>query len=244
MIKSVSQLWFQFDKLKVKLTANILNQGYQDTYYTLYEKDELDYLTFNSPFSIVLQYKDNFYDSSKVVHITELNIVRFVRGLTQLKSTLSNENLFIYNKGGGMKYCGTEDDIIKLSLGRGEFLELEPGVVYVDENTELPGVKFRINTKENEAGITIDEFETLLWKFQRTNIGAEGIQLLTLKALTEDKINKNIERTTKSRSSSKPSIFELKEKQEEYVEDNRRVDSKTEKPTSLLDIMGVENEQK
>lgn len=239
MIKSVSQIWFQFAKiLQIKLSVRLQDMGQVDSYYSIYTKDELNYLTFNSSSTVVIQIKDpnTLWDMSKSVHVNDINIVRFNRGLLQLQQRLSNPNLFrYYKRDGGIEYCGTKEDRITIQLGKNEFLELEPGVIFISNDNCIPGVYVRLNKKANEVGISIDEFEAIARKFSRVDIGTEGLHLIIARLQLENRLQHVLPEVPKQKP--KASIYEGKNQtRQEYVKDNRVNYQKTTEPKSLFDL--------
>ena len=117
-IKSVSQTWFRpTEQLHIKLVVNLLDASMRDSFYSIYENGELDYLVFNSSSSVVFQYskKGEPWEISKSIHINDNNIVRMNRGLNDMRTILSNPNLFLYHKrDGGIEYNGTEKDKVSI----------------------------------------------------------------------------------------------------------------------------------
>lgn len=237
MIKKVSQLWFHINELTIKLVVSLVDYVGKDSFYSIYRQEDWEYVTINQFAKIEFQYKDTtLWDNSKTIHISDNNIVRLNRGIRQIQTCLSNPDLFRYHKrDGSIEYCGTKEDKVNISLGKGEFLELEPGVLFVDSNTCIPGVLFRINKKRNEVGVSIDEFEAIAYKLLRTNIGLEGQQLLITKLLMEERIRNVMMDAPKEKP--KASIFAKKDPKE-YVEGELRPRVKKEdKPQSLEDLL-------
>lgn len=192
-IKSVSQTLFkQTDsKLTIKITTNVLDGMDETTYYNLYETDRYDYLSININSYINIQYKAESlaYDRNQTVRITDNDLYQLNKKLMEFYKKLTRSDMFTYYKSGIITCNSRRDDIMTISLKSGGFLELEPGVILdKNTNTALPGVYLYINMKDQKAEISIDEFEFLLYKFSRIDINSEGIKLITLKLLLEDKI--------------------------------------------------------
>ena len=232
-IKSVSQTIFkQTDsKLVIKLSSVVLDGMDEISYYNLYETDRYDYLSVNVNSYITIQYKAESlaYDRNQTVRITDNDLYQFNKKLMDFYKKLTRSDMFTYYKSGTITCNSRRDDVITISLKSGGFLELEPGVI-VDKNTNsaLPGVYLYINMKDQKAEISIDEFEYLLYKFSRIDINSEGLKLIMMKLLLEDKLTPTKSRVLDNdtqitsdpirRSQNKPvSIFDAEQKIERVV---------------------------
>lgn len=232
-IKSVSQMIFkQTDsKLLIKLTSTVLDGADDINYYNLYETDRYDYLSININAYITVQYKveSMAYDRNQTVRIIDSDLYQLNKKLLDFYKRLTRSDMFTYYKSGIITCNNRRDDTITISLKSGGFLELEPGVI-IDKNTNsaLPGVYLYVNMKDQKAEISIDEFEFLMYKFSRLDINAEGMKLIMMKLLLEDKITPTKRRviensyspTTDYSQSRRPvvtSIFDAEEKTERVI---------------------------
>ena len=94
-------------------------------------------------------------------------------------------------------------------LGNGQYISLQPSIVYDKENNPLPGVLLCINISANVVSITIDEYESLMNIFETTNLTSESLQLfnsyLAISNMNTDRITLAVDKP-KSSNIKKPVI--------------------------------------
>lgn len=227
------------DKLKIKLSVSLLDGFNKDSFYSLFETQGYDYLTLNILSNVVFQYKSEVWDRNQQLHINDSNIFMFNRKLNEFYTRLTRQGLFSYFKNGNITCHPVKEDIVTIALKGGEYLELEPGVIFDTNKEPLPGVYMSINVSENRVDLSIDEFEAILYKFAKIDIGTLGLQVLQTKLLLEDKL-KELKHSPSGydRVAPKPNIFQaLEEEKIENVEEiiDRRV-PKIEPVKDIFDL--------
>ena len=228
-IKSASLILLKpTDKLTVKLSVGLLDGFGKDSFYSIYDSGNGDYLTLNMASNIIIQYKpsgDIPYHPNQIIHINDTNIYRFNRILQDFYKIIIKPDMFTYYNNGTIKCNNTDNDKVSHMLRGNEFIEFEPSVVYDNKDHPFPGVLMRINEKSNQVDLSIDEFESLMYKFSQINITELSLQLINSRLLLEDKI---IESKKDKCIGYKPkptvgNVFEkqIEKEQVEEVVDNR-----------------------
>ena len=214
----------------------------RDSYYNIYESDAgLSYLTLNPACYVVFQYKEpgGTWDRSQTIHINDETIYQFNKGWQRFYRTLTRPDMFSYGKDGNISCNGTKKDKEVIQLRNGEIMELEPAVIF-DKTTPLPGVNIYINHSENKADLSIDEYEAVMYKFSRIDIGSQGMQLIITRLLLDKQLAETKSETDPGFRNKQPTmnIFQRKENSQvqEMVEDNRVVTQK-ESIKTLDDIL-------
>lgn len=190
MIKTVSQVLLRpTDKLVIKLSVGLLDGNGKESFYSLYSAEMYDYLTFNTSANVLIQYKSNEpYDRNQYIHINDMNIFHWNKELNKFYQKLQRKDLFIYYKSGVIELNAYETDKQSIALRGGEFVELEPAVVFDKNNTALPGVNMRINIKDHVVDLSMDEFEAICYKFRNLDIGAAGMRLVLARLIVDEKM--------------------------------------------------------
>lgn len=193
MIKSVSHIILQPTKnLNIKLMVIVTDyKDGIDSYYSLYESVQGDYLTFNFNPRVILQYKPDskIWDPSQSICIDSGNILTWVTGINQFYKDVQNPDLFTYFDSGSIQ-CNHPDRYHKvIQLRHSGFVELIPTVI-ADGSSVYPGIAMSFNMKDNRVELTFDEFESIVYKFQHFDIQGEALKLIILKELMEHKLKK------------------------------------------------------
>lgn len=246
-IRSVSQSLFKQleSKLSIKISVNLMDGFDKDSFYNLFETSGGSYLTMNINPTIVFQYKTNGpYDKSQMVRITELDMVVLIKSLKEFYAKLSRPNMFTYYKSGNITCEARRDDIVTISFRSGGFIELEPGVISDSDGKPLPGVYLYINMKNHKTEISFDEFEYILYVFNKLDLRTEAQNLVIQRLLLEERLLNTKKDTPSNTGTSRQtssygtrSIFQKIEDYEPMPEisiDNRRI---SQQPRSLDDIM-------
>lgn len=233
-IKTISYILLPpTEKLKIKLTVSLLDGFNKDTFYSLFETQGYDYLTLNLACSVVFQYRSTTWDKSQQVHINDSNIFMFNRKMNEFYSRLTRQGLFTYFKNGNISCHPVKDDIITITLKGGEYLELEPGVIFDTNKEPLPGVYMSINVSDHKVDLSIDEFEAILYKFARIDIGSLGLQVLQTKLLMDERLQQS--KYSSSEPVTKLNIFQaLDDEKQHSVEEV--VDRRIPPPKQITDI--------
>lgn len=197
MIKSVSQMLLRpTEKLVIKLSVGLLDGIGKESFYSLYSAELYDYLTFNTSANVLIQYKTNEpYDRNQYIHINDMNIFHWNKELERFYQKLQRPDLFIYYKSGIIELNAKETDKQSISLRGGEFVELEPAVVFDKNGTPLPGINMRINIKDHVVDLSIDEFEAIYYKFRNLDIGAAGMRLVLARLIVDEKMKIQVNNT-------------------------------------------------
>lgn len=194
-VKSVSQLLLKLttDKCQIKIRVDIEDyKSRADGFYSIYETDSGSYLSFNPNSCIVFQYKSQgAYDVNQTVKVTDDDLFSVTKGLKKFYQKLMRPDMFVYYKSGAISCEPRRDDTVVIPIRSGGFLEFEPAVIYDDKGGAFPGVNMAINIKENRVDMSIDEFETLLYKMSKIDIGSEAMKLINAYMLLEQRIERN-----------------------------------------------------
>lgn len=190
MIKSVSQVLLRpTEKLVIKLSVGLLDGTGKESFYSLYSAELYDYLTFNTSANVLIQYKTNEpYDRNQYIHINDMNIFHWNKELSKFYQKLQRKDLFIYYTSGIIELNAKDTDKQSISLRGGEFVELEPAVIYDKNGTPLPGVVMRINIRDHAVDLSMDEFEAILYKFNNLDIGSAGMRLVLARLIVDEKM--------------------------------------------------------
>lgn len=226
MIKAVSLILLKpTEKLTIKLSVNLLDGFSKESFYYIYEQERYDYLTVNIAANVLLQFKPPTgvpWDRSHTVHVNDNNIFQVNRFFQDFYKVMTRPNLFSYGK--AISCNATKEDIRAIALRGGEFMELEPSVIFDTNGTELPGLILRLNMRDNKIELSIDEYEAIMYKLSRLDIMSDAIKLLSLRISMEDRIQNSKKMTNPSYEPTAPAgnVFQQKiESKPEVVIDSR-----------------------
>lgn len=224
----------------VKLTVSLLSQDGTDNFYSVYEPGPEAYLMLNPTYYVVFQYKEvgGVWDRSQSMHISEENHYYFTLGLQRFYKTLTRQDMFSYTRDNVTCHAKKEDKEL-IQLRNGELMELEPAVIF-DNNNPLPGVNVYINHSKNKADLSIDEFESIMYRFMKLDMGAMALQMINTRLLLEtrlggsSKTDEPVYRKSKPQANIFQKAIDSGKRKPDVVADNR-VQGNT--PKSLNDLL-------
>ena len=217
------------DELVIKLSVRITDRNNNDIYYTSFKIGSSQYDTIDLKKSIILQYippmingRKKTYDKSRYIHIDETNIFTLIELLHSFYDVLkSKETIFKYYDSGYIEYCYDKENIMKRSLKRGESIELEPTVITEETSSIcIPGITMRLNKKDNALNLSIDEFESVLYLFNKINLSTEAMLLLLAHNLVIENKKMPISKANKKDNSYWHNEVDITEDYD-YIIDNR-----------------------
>lgn len=180
MISISSTLFNPTGKLKIQLSVGLNNDEFKN-FVNVYENSKGVYISINPNIVIVMKYviSGKEWVRQDNVYINERNIYTLNMGLNDFYKKLMRENTFIYNNKGYVDGINWSDQGV-IPLTKGQFLQLEPTILYDKRGEPYPGVMLRINVKANEVDLSLDEYEAMMHMFQSVRIREEGMLLLQL----------------------------------------------------------------
>lgn len=182
MISITYILFNPTEQLKIQLSVGLNNNEYFNL-VNVFETNKGTYISINPNITVPIKYNNPNKEWSRtdVVYITDRNIYALKMGLRSFYKTLMREDMFIYNDKGYVVEINTKggkDDGEVIPLTKGQFLRLEPAILYDKQGNSLPGVMMRINIDANAVDLSIDEYEAMMNIFESINIRQEGMVLL------------------------------------------------------------------
>lgn len=235
--------------MRLQLSVGIVDRFGKTKLCDIYQSQNGDYMGINPSINLVLRYRstDEQWNRTQQVYINQKNRYQLIMGMKEFYRKFQRESLYRYNeKGEVTDVFPEEEDVIIVNMGMGQFIVLEPAIIYDKEENPLPGVVMRINVKSHIVDMSIDEFEGFMDTIENTNIHYEGMLLLHnyLLLLSLKRIpNQYSKETTNQPSNEKPtrnpyvSIYEIKEKkeQEEMVSAPVQKENQVEKELEEID---------
>lgn len=183
MISISSTLFSPTDKFKIQISITLNNNEYNNLINT-FETDRGIYISINPNIVVVMKYcpPNKTWEKTDNIYITVSNIYSLRSGLISFYKKIMREDMFIYNIKGYAKEINPsqniEDDVEIIPLTKGQFLRLEPSIIYDKQGNPLPGVMMRINSESNEVDLSMEEYEAMMNMFDSINIRQEGLLLL------------------------------------------------------------------
>lgn len=207
-----------------------LNNNEYNNLINTFETDRGIYISINPNIVVVMKYcpPNKKWERADNIYITTGNIYSLRAGLISFYKKLMREDMFIYNTKGYAEEINLskdmEDDIEIIPLTKGQFLRLEPSIIYDKQGNSLPGVMMRINSESNEVDLSMEEYEAMMNMFDSINIRQEGLLLLQTYLMMrrrpmEQENETTVAPQTKKYQESNRSIFDKKKSntQEEFV---------------------------
>jgi hypothetical protein len=208
MVEKISTPLIKFKELVLKFHVSLVKvtNDRRDNVFNVYTFDNKSYgiLDTNAYLTLeIIKNKDESWDKTKSVIISEKNIHKIVSTIktmidilynneTDLFYTRNNE-IFLYNDIGS-KF------IKEIELGAGK-LTLQPGIVYDMDERSYEGCVILFNKINNIVGLSIDELEALYHILNKVDIFAYKMSMLTYYNTIKDidiKVINNQPKVTKS----------------------------------------------
>lgn len=183
MISISSILFNPTDKFKIQMSISLNNNEYNNLINT-FETDRGIYISINPNIVVVMKYcpPNKGWEKTDNIYITVGNIYSLRAGLVSFYKKIMREDIFIYNIKGYVTEINSsqsiEDDVEIISLTKGQFIRLEPSIIYDKQGNPLPGIMMRLNTESNEVDLSMEEYEAMMNMFDSINIRQEGLLLL------------------------------------------------------------------
>ena len=184
MISISSILFSPTDKFKIQMSITLNNNEYNNLINT-FETDRGVYISINPNIVVIMKYcpmNNRKWERTDNIYITITNIYPLRAGLLSFYKKIMREDIFIYNTKGYVEEINLsrniENDIEVIPLTKGQFLRLEPAIIYDKQGNSLPGVMMRINSESNEVDLSMEEYEAMMNMFESINIRQEGFLLL------------------------------------------------------------------
>lgn len=217
MISISSTLFNPTDKFKIQMSISINNNEYNNLINT-FETDRGVYISINPNIVVVMKYcpPNKIWEKTDNIYITILNIYSLRAGLVSFYKKIMREDIFIYNIKGYVAEINSsqniEDDVEIISLTKGQFIRLEPSIIYDKQGNPLPGIMMRINSESNEVDLSMEEYEAMMNMFDSINIRQEGLLLLqTYLMMRRKPIEQKKSNPPQTKTSDSPhSIFDRK----------------------------------
>lgn len=167
--------------LKILLTVTINSTG-GNYAFSKYSNERGDFFTVNPRSHVSVRYtpKDTPWDKHHQVVITQRNIYQLRLGLKKFYRIFQRDNLYQYDHLGRLVGISVDEDrdVVVIPLGMGQLIRFTPTVVTDRKNILYPGVNITINLEENQADLSIEEFEGIYDLFQTLDIYQAGLILL------------------------------------------------------------------
>ena len=206
--------------LKILIAVTISRDG--NYAFTKYSNERGDFFTVNPRPHITIRYtpKDRPWDKHHQVVITQRNIFQLRLGFKRFYKLFQRDDLYIYDRFGKISEMVTDDnDIVMIPLGASQILRLAPTIVTDRQNVLYPGVTLTVNKEENQADLTIDEFEGIYDLFDHVDIMQAGLTLLQtyigMRKMSVEQTMDNLEKRsppkTKKCTGQSGSLFEQKD---------------------------------
>ena len=183
MISISSTLFSPTDKFKIQMSISLNNNEYNNLINT-FETDRGIYISINPNIVVMMKYcpQNKTWEKTDNIYITVQNIYSLRSGLISFYRKIMREDIFIYNIKGYVAEINSSqniaDDIEIISLTKGQFIKLEPSIIYDKQGNPLPGIMMRINSESNEVDLSMEEYEAMMNMFDSINIRQEGLLLL------------------------------------------------------------------
>lgn len=182
MINISSTLFSPTDKLKIQISVSLNNNEYNNIVNT-FETERGVYISINPNIVVVIKYcpPNKQWEKTDNIYINTSNIYPLRSGLISFYKKIMREDMFIYNTKGYVAEINSsehmDDDVEIIPLFKGQFLRLEPSIIYDKQGNSLPGVMMRINTESNEVDLSMEEYEAMMNIFNSINIRQEGMMI-------------------------------------------------------------------
>lgn len=154
----------QVQKLIVKFHVKFIDSEVR--YHNDYEFNQTCYAVTNYPSYLsleILQDKNNPWDPSNSVIVTQRNIFSIVKGLDKIIKNIYTNDIFAIKDGNIVAYT---DEVkkntvtVNIPFSKNAIM-LIPGVIYDENNTSYEGATIYLNNTANGAGLVIDSLEAL-----------------------------------------------------------------------------------
>lgn len=184
MIRQVSSLLLcPTEKLKIQLNVGLVDGNGQPNYCGLYRGEGNSYLSISPKPYISIRYteKGRPWSRRDGIMINQRNIYKLKLQMGHFYKTLLTHEEEIYQYDGNgyiISMNDTEPYQETIYLGMGQVMRLTPTTLYDEKNKPFPGVFLYVNQMENEAELSIEEFESILELFRTVNLRQEGMALL------------------------------------------------------------------
>ena len=188
MIKSISHPILDIDTMSVKLVVSLDRKKN----WSIYESPNGNYGTLSFIASIVMQYKSSTWSRSNSIYINNKNIFKMKHDLRMYYDTVlqSNETYMYDSRTDEVIQVDSSNSKHIIYLNNGQYLSLQPSIVYDKDNNPLPGIMMCINITNNVINATIDEYEALLNVFESTDLIADSLLLFnSYMALSSNNVN-------------------------------------------------------
>ena len=149
-----------------------LNNNEYNNLINTFETDRGVYISINPNIVVIMKYcpmNNRKWERTDNIYITITNIYPLRAGLLSFYKKIMREDIFIYNTKGYVEEINLsrniENDIEVIPLTKGQFLRLEPAIIYDKQGNSLPGVMMRINSESNEVDLSMEEYEAMMNMF-------------------------------------------------------------------------------
>lgn len=112
------------------------------------------------------------YDPGRAVIIGQGNIHLYVKKMKELVKDIYNEKIFATKNNEIVLYSDMSKQFSKMIQvpGTNQGLVMVPAIVYDENEVSYEGVNLYFNSTENVIGLSIDEFEALVYTIEHTDI--------------------------------------------------------------------------
>lgn len=236
----VSELWLPGGTtIKASVSVSIIDKNNK---YVLsrYENDYGEFLTSrpNPRFILKLQLPNQPWSPRNQVVLNQRYFGEFKNMVKSFYNHIQKGNNYIYNDEGLLVEVVKDETDLGVFRTDGQLFVLEPEVLSVNEQLNIPGIQMTFNEPYNTVIVSMDEFETLLSDIAPLNLYTAGMMTLlshySTSEIVGESIMKNYEEREVPKTNNSTDAKDIFAKSEQCETVTGTIIPK--KPTSLFDI--------
>jgi len=195
--KKISREILKLKNLLIKMNIKLINErndGKISSFHSSYKVGDDNFISVDIQPFITLEIKDREgWNKYKSIIITQKNIYQLIKGFKQLIDNIINGEIFAAKRNGEVIAYGDkikENTVHIYNLGGTQKLQLQPGVIYDDEDDlTYEGAVAYFNKSDFYAQLTIDDIDAIYYTLNNIDMYAYSQSLLNYYVSTLEKMD-------------------------------------------------------